>query len=268
MIVATTATVQELIRLAPGRTDKGVNDGIYAADLLCPGIAKLVRPGQFVTVAASQTSVLRRPFTVYSTDGQTIRLVFRTVGPNTERYARWKEGVEVSLLGPCGQAMAIKPDAECLIFLGGGCGLASFGYPVAWAKKQTQARIIVAAGFRDNRYVFGLEDFRKLGVELKFATQQEAGKTAVDLCREIFRDESLPDWSKIQLFTCGPKPMMAEVAGICRAAGIDCSVFLEEVMGCALGVCKGCVVKMTSGETRYVCEDGPIFDASEVDWNG
>jgi len=42
---------------------------------------------------------------------------------------------------------------------------------------------------------------------------------------------------------------------------------MEQRMGCAMGVCLGCVVMTKNGYQR-VCRDGPVFQADEMIWDG
>ena len=42
-------------------------------------------------------------------------------------------------------------------------------------------------------------------------------------------------------------------------------VSLEARMGCGFGACMGCSIKTTNGPKR-VCKDGPVFNASEVEF--
>jgi dihydroorotate dehydrogenase electron transfer subunit len=42
---------------------------------------------------------------------------------------------------------------------------------------------------------------------------------------------------------------------------------MEQHMGCAMGVCLGCVVKTRHGYRR-VCRDGPVFPADELQGEG
>jgi NAD(P)H-flavin reductase len=69
----------------------------------------------------------------------------------------------------------------------------------------------------------------------------------------------------LDLYSCGPTPMLLRVAGIARERGIPHQVSLERRMGCGMGCCLGCVV-YTSGEYQRSCTEGPVFDAEAVDW--
>jgi dihydroorotate dehydrogenase electron transfer subunit len=65
--------------------------------------------------------------------------------------------------------------------------------------------------------------------------------------------------------------MMRAVADLGAADGVPVFVSLEPVMGCGMGGCYSCVVKVRERPqgAHFVrsCLDGPVFDASVVVWN-
>jgi dihydroorotate dehydrogenase electron transfer subunit len=67
------------------------------------------------------------------------------------------------------------------------------------------------------------------------------------------------------VYACGPRPMLYEVARIGERYRVPTQVLMEETIACGLGACQGCVVRGTDGYLR-VCTDGPVFDASRIDW--
>jgi dihydroorotate dehydrogenase electron transfer subunit len=66
---------------------------------------------------------------------------------------------------------------------------------------------------------------------------------------------------------CGPEAMSRAVAAQAADAGVPCQVSLERLMACGIGACLSCVVTTVSGRKR-ACVDGPVFDATEVVWDG
>jgi len=260
----------KVVEMATVLAVKTVAQGIVQATLRCPKIAARVVPGQFVTIKpAVPGKLLRRPFTVWSRRKDVIQLVFQVVGPNTEAYSRWQVGQEVELFGPIGRGIVINLGVRCVIMIAGGCGFASMYFPARQVIRQNQARLIVGAGFKSQAHVFGVQAFKNLGVELKYVTQEDGGRTAVDLFREIvFSDGSLPPSEQIQVLTCGPEPMMQRVAEICCDEGMACTVILERMIGCGTGDCMGCAVAVKGGGMpKHLCEDGPAFNGQEVIWN-
>jgi dihydroorotate dehydrogenase electron transfer subunit len=75
----------------------------------------------------------------------------------------------------------------------------------------------------------------------------------------VFINKPLP------IYTCGPIPMLKQIACILNGSGLNCSASLEEVMACGVGACLGCVVMTTSGYKR-VCKEGPVFNIKDIIW--
>jgi dihydroorotate dehydrogenase electron transfer subunit len=72
---------------------------------------------------------------------------------------------------------------------------------------------------------------------------------------------------EVEIFSCGPTPMLKAVAALAREFEVACQVSLEEFMACAVGGCAGCTVEVAtpSGPAmKRVCVDGPVFDAYTI----
>ena len=70
------------------------------------------------------------------------------------------------------------------------------------------------------------------------------------------------------IYSCGPLPMLKAVQNLAKEYKIPCQISLEERMGCGIGVCLGCAVKVNAGEElvyTHVCKAGPVFDANIVE---
>jgi len=70
------------------------------------------------------------------------------------------------------------------------------------------------------------------------------------------------------IYACGPLPMLKAVQSLAKEKNIPCQISLEERMGCGIGVCLGCAVKVNAGEElvyTHVCKAGPVFDANVVE---
>ena len=73
--------------------------------------------------------------------------------------------------------------------------------------------------------------------------------------------------SAVELFACGPTPMLAAAARLARKFDVPCQVCLEEFMACGVGGCAGCTVRLHTDHgpaMKRVCVDGPVFDAYQV----
>jgi dihydroorotate dehydrogenase electron transfer subunit len=73
--------------------------------------------------------------------------------------------------------------------------------------------------------------------------------------------------AEVEIFSCGPTPMLKAVTALAREFGVACQVSLEEFMACAVGGCAGCTVEVVTPAgpaMKRVCVDGPVFDAYTV----
>ena len=73
--------------------------------------------------------------------------------------------------------------------------------------------------------------------------------------------------AEVEMFACGPTPMLQAAANVARRFGVPCQVSLEEFMACAVGGCAGCAVPVVTESglaMKRVCVDGPVFDANAV----
>ena len=88
-----------------------------------------------------------------------------------------------------------------------------------------------------------------------------------DLAREWLRSLPADALDQVEIFSCGPTPMLKAVAALAREFGLPCQVSLEEFMACAVGGCAGCTVLVQTDDgpaMKRVCVDGPVFDAVAV----
>ena len=66
----------------------------------------------------------------------------------------------------------------------------------------------------------------------------------------------------------GPLPMLKAVSELAKETNIPCQISLEERMGCGIGVCLGCAVKIAAGDRvvyGHVCKAGPVFYSNQVE---
>lgn len=88
-----------------------------------------------------------------------------------------------------------------------------------------------------------------------------------DLARHWLKALTDEQRNEVEIYSCGPHPMLEAVAKLAKEFDLPCQVSLEEFMACAVGGCAGCVVKVQteSGPAmKRVCVDGPVFDAYSI----
>lgn len=235
-------------------------------------------PGQFVMLRVTEglDPLLRRPFGIYNVigakpgrspfRGEGIELLYRVVGKGTSILSGKRPGEKVGVMGPLGNGFPYKEAVGkgSVILAGGGMGIVPL-YLLARSLK----RPTVLFGARTKKDTAAARDFKDLECVLKVSTDDgSSGRKA--LVTELLKEEILPNSI---VFACGPPKMLKYSAVISERAGALCFVSLEKSMACGIGVCLGCAVKTVhagrpSGMRAYemVCADGPVFDASTIDW--
>ena len=218
-------------------------------------LAKEAQPGQFVHInIGSDAHILRRPISICDAYDNITRIVFEIKGDGTEILSKKNVGETIDLLGPLGTGFTVKKDAKAVV-LGGGLG----SFPLLYlAKNLTNPKVFL--GFRDKEMVCMEEDFSKCG-ETVIATDNGTygyNGFAINAAKEAMDDCDI-------IYACGPTPMLKAVKAIAEEKGIKAEISMEQRMGCGIGACLVCVCKTKSGYDK-VCQKGPVFDASEVEF--
>ena len=244
---------------------KEIAPGIYDITVNLPKIAKAASVGQFVNISCGGFT-LRRPISLCGFDQKlgTVRLVFEVRGEGTKCLAEYSVGDMLDVVGPLGHGFSMTDSAKKAVIVGGGIGTPPL-LPVAEFYRQNA---VVITGFRTASAAILQQDFAAAGAKTILCTDDGSagyhGFTTQAL--EEYLDENGCDI----IYTCGPRAMMKGIAKLALERGIDCQVSLEERMGCGVGVCMCCVCA-TKGKKgmQYsrVCLNGPVFSASEVDWD-
>lgn len=233
----------------------------YALTLAAPEVAREARPGQFVELSTRGATLLNKPISIAAADATagTITLVYKVVGPGTRAFSAYVPGLEVPLLGPCGNGFA--PVRGRAYAVGGGIGIPPMLFLVAASAGGAAFEVVLGARAADE--VVLLNEFRALGCEPCVTTDDgSCGRRGfvTDVLEEKLQVTPMP------VYACGPVPMLARVAALARAHDVPCCVCLEAYMGCGIGVCMGCVVPTVRGMER-VCREGPVFAAADVQWD-
>ena len=241
-------------------------------------VARAARPGQFVMVKPQPglDPLLRRPFSIFEIlrdargTPRGLSLFNKKVGAGTSMLFSAKPGDRIACLGPLGRPFEpVDPPADAWM-VAGGVGLAPFA-TLAEALRDRGTKMTLFYGARTGADLHRAELFEAIGATLVLTTEDgsrgEAGRVTIPLERAL---RALPAGRSVMIYACGPTPMMRAVAAIGRAAGCPVAVSLEPVMGCGMGGCYSCVVRVTRGAGSHFvrsCLDGPVFDASTIVWD-
>jgi len=242
--------------------NRQIGRDIWQLRLQAPQIAAAACAGQFVMLQCGTglDPFLKRPLGINQICAPhgVITCVYRVVGRGTGLLSDLAVGSEITVLGPCGQPWPQPKEAKAVI-IGGGMGIAPLLPLAEDLAARGNTEIYLGANTSDE--LFALVDFAKCG-SLRVATLD--GTAGV----KGFVTDLLPaDLSGMEIFSCGPMPMMKAVAALAAQQNITCWLSLEEHMGCGIGTCMGCVRPIKENDQIFykrVCREGPVFNALEV----
>lgn len=260
--------IQETAAVLANRNYRGA---YFRLTLAAPGIAALAQAGQFVHLLPpdSPDLLLRRPFSICDTDpaAGTITLVYKNIGAGTAVMAALAPGAAVSLLGPLGHGFPAAAPGQPVWLVAGGYGCAAT-YLVA---KHARGPVTVMLGGRSAMDILMTEEFAALGATVQLATDDgslgQRGFVTALLQTALACAAATPP----AVYACGPNPMLRAVSRLCLPAGLDPAISLDTNMGCGVGACFTCVMKLRTDHQdgwEYVrmCKDGPVVRASQVLW--
>jgi dihydroorotate dehydrogenase electron transfer subunit len=235
----------------------------------CESLAS-ARPGQFAMIRGDweRDPLLPRAFSLLAVGpGGDAEILAKTVGRGTAMLERTLAGARLSVLGPLGSTFP-APEPETLdLLVAGGVGLPPMYMQAAWAAdRKVAAQSEVLYGGRGAADLVLLHELRAMGVGLHLTTEDGSvgAKGLVTLALEARLEAGLRSGRPMRVMGCGPNGMLWAVARIAKARDVPCFISLEEQMACGIGVCLGCAIPARSRPFRYVCSNGPVFDAADV----
>ncbi|MGB5409008.1 MAG: dihydroorotate dehydrogenase electron transfer subunit [Thiogranum sp.] len=262
----------------------------YVLRVQAADCAAAARAGQFAHLSCDPMLAMRRPVSIMRTDPRQgwVDFLYKAVGQGTSLLSQRMPGENISVLGPIGQAFAADPGKPRSLLLGGGVGMPPMIFLAEQLKRQAGRQPLVLLGsevpfpFRQqpSRIVVpGVPDgviaamplLEDWGVPSRLASLQGYAGCYDGYITELARSwlDSLNDRqrSEVEIFACGPHPMLEATARLARDYGLPCQVSVEEFMACAVGGCAGCVIEVQTEQgpaMKRVCVDGPVIDAYSV----
>jgi len=241
-------------------------------------VAHEARPGQYVMIKAGTSAEppLRRPFSLMSVSPghDTFTLFVKAVGVGTQALTALQPEEIAQCLGPLGRSFEAPRAGSQAVMVAGGYGIAPFLMLAGeLAGKGGACRVFY--GGRSAADLQIRDAFAELDVPLVAVTQDgslgERGLVTDPLERYL---DGLPSTEPSPtLYACGPDAMLHAVARVAERRGLACQVSLDPWMGCGIGTCLGCVVRIQGPEEpqpkyRCACTEGPVFDSRLVVWHG
>ena len=243
-------------------------DAYFRLVLQAPQIAPLIQPGQFahVRILPLKDALLRRPFSIFQTDGDTFSILYKTVGKGTDVLAKMRAGEELSVIAPLGHGFTIPPPGgDTPLLVAGGYGMAAM---FLLAQRSPQKGIVFVGG-RRRVDILCENEFAAIGWEVRATTEDgshgEKGLVTQPLVAEL-KQPGLPR----KVYACGPTPMLKAVGKLAADFNVPAELSMDEHMCCGVGTCLACVIRVQAGdgwEYQRTCTEGPVYDSRQIVWD-
>lgn len=240
------------------------SEHVVKLTVMAPEIARARRAGHFVIVRTGEGGE-RIPLTIADADPErgTIMLVVQEVGVSTRKICALKPGdCFTDVVGPLGQATHVA-DVGTVVCCGGGVGVAPL-LPIVKAMKEAGNRVVTILAARNKDLIILKDQVEPYSDEVIVMTDDgSSGRKGLVTAglEEVIAREKVD-----QVVAIGPAVMMKFVALTTKKYDIPTMVSLNTIMVDGTGMCGACRVTV-DGKTRFVCIDGPEFDAHKVDFD-
>ena len=237
---------------------------VVKLEVEAPMIARSRKAGHFVIVKLGEKGE-RIPLTIAGADTEkgTITLVIQAVGGSSKKICALNVGDYITdLVGPLGQATHIEK-VGTVVCAGGGVGVAPL-LPIVEAFHKAGNRVIVVLAARTKDLVILEEQMRAHSDEVIIMTDDGSYGTKGLVTNGV---ESVINREKVDLcVTIGPAIMMKFVSALTKKYEVPTIASLNTIMVDGTGMCGACRITV-GGKTKFVCVDGPEFDAHQVDFD-
>jgi len=240
------------------------SDAVVKLVLEAPAISKSRKAGHFVIVKTGEKGE-RIPLTIAGSDLEkgTITLIIQKVGVSSTKICDLEVGDKITdVVGPLGRETHIRKVGTVLAS-GGGVGVAPL-LPIVEAFKKAGNKVITVLAARTKDLIILEEQIRQHSDEVIIMTDDgsygKKGLVTHGLEEVILREKV--DFA----VTVGPAVMMKYVSLLTGKYEIPTEASLNTLMVDGTGMCGACRVTV-GGKTKFVCVDGPEFDAHQVDFD-
>ena len=241
------------------------SENVIMLEIEAPRIAKARKAGHFVIVRVDKNGE-RVPLTIAGSNIEkgTITLVVQRIGVSTWKLTNLNVGDYIEdVVGPLGQATKIEKQPGTVLCAGGGVGVAPL-LPIIEAHHNAGNRVVAVLAGRTKDLIILEDQVRKYADEVVIMTDDGSygnkGVVTVGM-EDVINCETVSEAVVI-----GPAIMMKFAALTTKKYNIPTWVSLNTVMVDGTGMCGACRVSV-GGKTRFVCVDGPEFNAHEVDFD-
>lgn len=240
------------------------SENVVKFEVEAPLIARSRKAGHFVIVKVGEKGE-RIPLTIASSNIEkgTITIVIQAVGTSSKKICALNVGDYITdLVGPLGRATHIE-NYGTVVCAGGGVGIAPM-LPIIEAMKKAGNRVISVLAARNKDLVILEKQVAEYSDEVIVMTDDGSYGQKGLVTNGV---ESVINREKVDLcVTIGPAIMMKFVSLLTQKYNIPTMASLNTIMVDGTGMCGACRITV-GGKTKFVCVDGPEFDAHQVDFD-
>ncbi|HEX6637833.1 MAG TPA: dihydroorotate dehydrogenase electron transfer subunit [Steroidobacteraceae bacterium] len=254
-----------------------------------PRCAARALPGSFVHLTCDPDVPMRRPLSIQRVNAAEgwIEILYKVVGPGLRALSRRRVGDDISVLGPIGQPFRPDPRRPRALLVGGGVGIPPMVFLAEWMLGKSWKPLVLMGSeipfpFKTRPSTILVDGIPAGSIAAMplldgwGVPSRLASKAGFPGCYDGFVTGLADEWlgsldtaarAEVEVFACGPTPMLEAMARVAVKHDVPCQVSLEEFMACAVGGCAGCTVKVSTPEgpaMKRVCVDGPVFDSRAV----
>jgi ferredoxin/flavodoxin---NADP+ reductase len=240
-----------------------LSPAVARIDIDAPLIARKRKAGHFVIIKIGDKGE-RIPLTIAGADAEkgTITIIVQKVGLTSHKVAELRAGDEVEVTGPLGNETHIEKFGTVLC-AGGGVGIAPL-LPIAEALHKEGNRVISILAAKTKDLLILEKEIRRFSDDVIIMTDDgsygQKGLITAGM-EEILKTQ------KIDLcVTIGPAIMMKYTSLVTKKYNVPTMASLNTIMVDGTGMCGACRVSV-GGKIKFVCVDGPEFNAHEVDFD-
>ncbi len=199
-------------------------------------------------------------------------MIYWKRGPATRELAAMERGTTIDMMGPLGRGFPMPSASARAVLVAGGVGIG----PIVLLAHHLQesgagVRPLVVIGARTQSGLPKVELGDEVDV-VRTTDDGSAGRAGSSI--EALAAELDSYGGAQEVYLCGPHGMLRAGHDVCAERSITAWVSMEQMMGCAVGACMGCVVEVAGRDrgsndgTLYkrVCTEGPVFDSREIAW--
>ncbi|MDY4514306.1 MAG: bifunctional dihydroorotate dehydrogenase B NAD binding subunit/NADPH-dependent glutamate synthase [Paludibacteraceae bacterium] len=240
------------------------SENVAELEVEAPLIARSRKAGHFVIVRVDKQGE-RMPLTISRADVErgTITLVVQRIGVSSAKLAAMEVGDELAdVVGPLGRATRIEKYGT-VVCACGGVGAAPM-LPIAQAMKAAGNRVVTVLAARTAELIILREQLEAVSDDVIVMTDDGSLGSKGLITQGV--EQVIQREQVDKCITIGPAIMMKFVALTTQKYHIPTEASLNTIMVDGTGMCGACRVTV-GGKTKFVCVDGPEFDAHEVDFD-